>query len=147
MVRILNYVSLLAAAVSATSVSWDPVYDNAGQSLATVACSDGANGLLTKFPDVKTLGDLKGKLKPNVYPAGVSEITGWNNPSCGKCFRLKYKSRVGGDKQIFLVAVDTAPLGANVPPTGFNNISPTGNTAPGRLEVVVYPAGPSDCFK
>lgn len=35
-------------ASTAVSVSFDQVYDNANGSLATVACSDGSNGLLTK---------------------------------------------------------------------------------------------------
>ena len=43
-----------AAALAAPSttttvtVSYDQSYDNAGQSLDTVACSDGPNGLITK---------------------------------------------------------------------------------------------------
>ena len=54
---ITSVLALFAAAVTAVptpdasttvSVSYDQVYDNAGGDLATVACSDGPNGLLTK---------------------------------------------------------------------------------------------------
>lgn len=40
--------SVLAAPSATATVSFDQTFDNAGGSLATVACSDGANGLLTK---------------------------------------------------------------------------------------------------
>ena len=36
------------AKAATTSVSYDQTYDNANQSLATVACSDGINGLLSQ---------------------------------------------------------------------------------------------------
>ena len=36
------------AAAQGVTLSYDTAYDDASTSLATVACSDGANGLLTK---------------------------------------------------------------------------------------------------
>lgn len=45
---------LVSAAIAASAVAesdtlrYDTTYDNAGQSLSTVTCSDGTNGLLTK---------------------------------------------------------------------------------------------------
>jgi hypothetical protein len=46
---ILAVVLAAASAFAATQqVSYDPVYDNKTQSLATVECSDGSHGLLTK---------------------------------------------------------------------------------------------------
>ena len=48
-----SIITALAAAASATastvSVSYDTTYDSASGSLTTVACSDGANGLITKY--------------------------------------------------------------------------------------------------
>ena len=64
-------------AVSATAVTWDPVYDDGTRSLSTVACSDGTNGLLTKgyavFKDLPTF--------PNI--GGSSVVESWNSPNCG----------------------------------------------------------------
>src|SRR5690606_29907854 len=86
-----------------TTISWDPVYSNAGQSLATVACSDGSNGLLTK--GFSTFGSLP------QYPhiGGSPTIPCWNSANCGKCYRLHY-----GGKSIKVRAIDTAPNGWNV---------------------------------
>ena len=42
-------VTLAQAAPQNVSVSFDPVYDNQSGSMDTVACSDGQNGLITRF--------------------------------------------------------------------------------------------------
>lgn len=74
-----SIIALLTApfAISATRVSWDSVYDQGTQSLSTVECSDGSNGLLTKgfnvFKDLPTF--------PNI--GGSSEVASWNSPNCG----------------------------------------------------------------
>ena len=63
--------------VIAMRVSYYPVYNNGGQSLAMVTCSDEKNGLLTK--DYKTFQDLLSF--PNI--GASSAITGQNSPNCG----------------------------------------------------------------
>ena len=77
--KFLSIIAILAApfVVSATSVSWDPHYDHSSQSLASVACSDGRNGMMTK--GFRVFGDLP--TFPNI--GGASAITGWNSPNCG----------------------------------------------------------------
>jgi hypothetical protein len=64
-------------AISATRVSGDSTYDQGTQSLSTVSCSDGTNGLLTKgynlFQDLPTF--------PNI--GGSSVIASYNSPNCG----------------------------------------------------------------
>lgn len=79
----MKYVSIIALlvapfAISATRVSWDSEYDQGTQSLSTVACSDGSNGLLTKgynlFKDLPTF--------PNI--GGSSVVASWNSSNCGK---------------------------------------------------------------
>lgn len=77
--KFISVVTLLAApfVVSSTRIAWDAAYDNGSQSLATVSCSNGANGMLTKgyhiFRDLPTF--------PNI--GGSSAIAGWNSPNCG----------------------------------------------------------------
>ena len=75
----------LATAVSATVVKYDPVYNNAGQSLSTVACSDGSNGLLTKgFTTFSSLPSY-----PNI---GASQyVGGYNDADCGSCWNITYQ--------------------------------------------------------
>ena len=58
--------------VIAMRVSYYPVYDNGGQSLATVACSDEKNGLLTK--DYKTFQDLPSSQKLEHPPRSLAGI-------------------------------------------------------------------------
>ena len=77
----MKFVSLVALLVAplvatATRVSWDPTYDNGSQSLDTVACSDGPNGLEPKygvFSDLPTF--------PNITGAYV--VAGWGSLNCG----------------------------------------------------------------
>ena len=77
--RFASIIPLLAApfVVSGMRVSWDPVYDQGMQSLTTVTCSDGSNGLLVKgynvFEDLPTF--------PNI--GGFSGVATWNSPYCG----------------------------------------------------------------
>lgn len=76
--KFISIIALLASplAITATRVSWDPAYDKGKQSLATVSCSDGPNGLLTKgyntFENLPTFPDI----------AASSAVT-WNSPNCG----------------------------------------------------------------
>ncbi|CAL1716484.1 unnamed protein product [Somion occarium] len=76
---------VVPAALAATvSVSYDQVYDQSSNSLATVACSDGSNGLLTK--GFTTFGSLPSF--PNI--GGAPAVGGWNSPACGTCWRLAF---------------------------------------------------------
>lgn len=91
--------ALFAPLVSAASgtAAWDSVYDNAGQSTLTLACSDGVNGLYTKGKT--TLGSVPGFALVGAAPT----IAGWNSPNCGKCFQITY-----GSKTIYVTGVDTS---------------------------------------
>lgn len=77
-------IALLTApfVVGTTRVSWDPVYDQGTQSLSTVACSDGSNGLLPyyEFEDLPTF--------PNV--GGSSVVAAWGSPNCGSSRFTKF---------------------------------------------------------
>src|SRR3954453_16733171 len=94
--------SLLSVA-SAITVSYDTGYDDAGRSLAVVACSDGSNGLLTK--GYTTQGSLPS------FPrlGGASTIAGWNSAACGSCYELSYQGR-----KVTILAIDHAAQGFNI---------------------------------
>ena len=94
---------VLAAPALAVKVTYDNTYDNAKGSLATVSCSNGENGLLTK--GFNTFGDLP--TFPNI--GGAQAVAGWNSPNCGTCWQLTYKGR-----SINVLAVDHAGEGFNI---------------------------------
>lgn len=65
----------LASLASAISVSYDTGYDDGSRSLTAVSCSDGANGLITKY-GWQTQGQVA--RFPNI--GGYSGVAGWNSP-------------------------------------------------------------------
>jgi len=77
---------------------------NSGDSLNTVACSDGANGLETRW-GYSTLSPL--------YPAvsAWSAVT-WNSPNCGKCIQLTNPSN---GNTAYVTAIDQC----GPPPGGY----------------------------
>jgi len=77
---------------------------NAGDSLTTVACSDGANGIMTKF-GYSTLSPM--------YPY-VTAFSGatWNSPNCGRC--VKVTSSRGNS--VYLTVIDQC----GGPPGGYD---------------------------
>jgi len=85
----------LFSVASADTVRYNTFYDNASTSMNNVACSNGDNGLVTKFP---TFGSLPS------FPAvgGVSAVKGWNSPECGSCWELTYEGNT-----IYVTAIDT----------------------------------------
>jgi hypothetical protein len=82
--------AILLSSVSAQfTATYDTGYDNPKQSLSTVACSDGPNGLMTR--GYSTFGSLPNY--PNV--AGAPAVTGWNSPGCGTCWVVTYTDTKG----------------------------------------------------
>ena len=109
--KLLAITLALVAATIATGVRYDTVYDQATQSLATVACSDGSNGLLTK--GFTTFGSLP--TFPNIGAAQAVE--GYNSAKCGSCWKITY-----GGETITVTAIDQASNG------GFNIAEEAMNT-------------------
>lgn len=66
-------IASLASVASAITLSYDPNYDDASRSLATVSCSDGTYGLLTKGYTTQ------GSLPKFPYIGGSEFIAGWGS--------------------------------------------------------------------
>jgi hypothetical protein len=66
----------------------------AGQPLTQVSCSDGANGLMTRW-GYSTIDPMA------PYVAAVSNVV-WNSPNCGKC----YKVTASTGNSIYVTAID-----------------------------------------
>ncbi|KAH8824640.1 Cerato-platanin [Flagelloscypha sp. PMI_526] len=96
--------SALISFATAIQVSWDSVYDTASTSLDVVACSDGDNGVETKY-HWKKLGDV------STFPliGGAAVIGGWNDVDCGTCWKLTYQNR-----SITMLAIDYTETGFNL---------------------------------
>ena len=88
---------LASPSAMTAKVTYDETYDNPNGPLNDVACSDGANGMLTK--GFSTFGSLPHF--PNI--GGAAAIAGWNSASCGTCWRLTYNGR-----SINVLAVDSS---------------------------------------
>ncbi|KAL5536653.1 hypothetical protein ACEPAF_476 [Sanghuangporus sanghuang] len=95
---------LFATASFAVRAGFDNTYDDADASMNIVVCSDGANGLASRFP---TFGSVP--TFPNI--GGASAIPGWNSPQCGTCWQLTYS---GTGNSIFVTAIDHADDGFNL---------------------------------
>lgn len=102
---VLSFAALIVPALAQTSVSisYDTTYDDSTASLDIVACSDGANGLITK--GFTTIGSLPSF--PRV--GGAAAIAGWNSASCGTCWQLSFDG-----VSINVLAIDHAGDGFNV---------------------------------
>ncbi|KAG2155961.1 Cerato-platanin [Suillus bovinus] len=98
---VLFSVFALPAFAMQVEVTYDSFYDNASTSLADVACSNGANGLLTK--GFTTFGSLPSF--PNI--GGIPNAT-WNSPLCGTCWNLQYTTPAGTHESIYMTAIDAA---------------------------------------
>lgn len=56
-------------------VSYDNGYDDASRSMTVVSCSDGANGLITRYG-----WQTQGQIPHFAYIGGYQGIAGWNSP-------------------------------------------------------------------
>ncbi|KAF9893666.1 hypothetical protein FE257_009834 [Aspergillus nanangensis] len=128
--------AFLSSAV-AVSVSYDPKYDVAGSSLNTVACSDGINGLVTKYPTF-------GQIPSFARIGGAPTIAGWNSANCGKCYQLHFKSGTI-DKSIYMTAIDAAPGGFNIALAAMNELTDGHAVELGRVEATYTEVALSNC--
>ena len=124
----------LFSAVSATDVRYDTTYDNAQGSLSTVACSDGANGLLTK--GYTTFGSLPSY--PNITAAQA--IAGWNSTSCGSCWQITY-----GDVSVNVLAIDHAADGFVLSLEAMNSLTGGNAVQFGTVDAQATQIDPQNC--
>lgn len=79
---VLSATLLFAGSAFADKVTYDQTYDNPKGSLNSVACSNGVNGLVDRFP---TFGDL-----PSFpFIGGIPTIV-FNSTDCGTCWNLAF---------------------------------------------------------
>ncbi|SCO92471.1 probable SnodProt1 precursor [Fusarium oxysporum] len=128
-------VATLLTAASAVTVSFDPGYDQASRSMNDVACSDGKNGLITRY-GWKTQGNIP--KFPNI--GGAQAVAGWNSPNCGTCWKLTYKG-----KSINILAIDFSATGFNIAETAMNFLTDNQAVKLGRIDATATEVPASDC--
>ncbi|KAF7441192.1 hypothetical protein PC9H_001541 [Pleurotus ostreatus] len=118
------------------SVSFDQIYDDRTGSMTTVSCSDGPNGLITRFgfqrfSDVPTF--------PNIGGAGV--IPGFNSPNCGTCWALSFNGTT-----VNVLALDHAATGTfNIALTAMNTLTNGNAIQLGRITANANQVAASAC--
>lgn len=113
--------------------TFDTTYDNKNGSLNSVACSNGANGLVGRFP---TFGDV-----PSFpFIGGAFDIV-WNSPNCGGCWSL---TNAATGVSIHITAIDTAGAGFNIAQEAFVQLN-GGQIGQGVVDVVGTKVSPSVC--
>ncbi|KAI0400441.1 eliciting plant response-like protein [Xylaria palmicola] len=125
----------LAAATSAITVAYDQGYDDAGRSMTAVACSDGPNGLTTRY-GWTTQGQIP--RFPNIGAAAA--VGGWNSAACGTCWSLSYNGRT-----VHVLAVDHAGAGFNIALRAMNDLTNGQAVALGRVEAAATQVAQSNC--
>ncbi|KAG2353744.1 Cerato-platanin [Suillus spraguei] len=135
-VVLLSVLALPAFAMQ-VEVTYDNFYDNAATSLENVACSNGANGLLTK--GFTTFGSLPSF--PNI--GGIPSAT-WNSPLCGTCWKLEYTTPTGIYESIYITAVDDAYT-YNLSEESFNKLTDNTGYAAGKVAATATQVAKSFC--
>ncbi|KAI6099557.1 Cerato-platanin [Pisolithus croceorrhizus] len=100
-----------AQAATLYPVTYSVDYRLGNASLDTVACSNGANGLVTKgYTDFESLPTY-----PNV--SGIPNLV-WNSTLCGTCWELSYLFPNGTVNTVVVTAIDAA-FDFNLSPQAF----------------------------
>ena len=126
--------ALFVPSALGVTVSYDQTYDSSSGSLATVACSDGSHGLLTK--GFSTFGSLPHF--PNV--GGAQAVGGWNSASCGTCWQLTWNG-----KSINVLAIDHADEGFNIAKKAMDSLTGGKAAELGRIDVEAKEVSASKC--
>lgn len=116
-------------------VSYDPGYDQSSRSLTAVACSDGKNGLITRYG-----WQTQGNIPKFPYIGGAQAIAGWNSASCGTCWKLTYKG-----KSINILAIDHTGAGFNIALTAMNALTNNQAVKLGRVDATATQVAVSNC--
>lgn len=131
--------ALFPALVASVNVSFDPVYDNANQSLTTVACSTGSNGMITK--GFTTFGSL-----PNfAHIGGAPAITGFNSAACGTCWNLTFVNSDKVSKTISILAIDVATPDFNIALSAMNELTGGQAVNLGRVPITAVQVNNTVC--
>ncbi|OAL48325.1 Cerato-platanin [Pyrenochaeta sp. DS3sAY3a] len=124
-----------ASLASAISVSYDQGYDDPNRSLTVVSCSDGVNGLITKYG-----WQTQGQVARFPHIGGYQGVESWNSPQCGTCYGVTYNG-----KTIYVLAVDHTANGFNLAKAAMDELTNGQAEMLGRVEAVYSQVPVSNC--
>ncbi|KAH8881853.1 SnodProt1 [Thozetella sp. PMI_491] len=104
--------AITASAAIQTTITYDPGYDIGSRGLDKVSCSNGDNGLITRYGWM-TQREVTGF----PYIGGAPGVT-WNSPKCGACYSLTYNG-----KTVHIRAIDAAYGGFNIGKEAFGDLT------------------------
>ncbi|KAI0394516.1 cerato-platanin [Xylariaceae sp. FL0594] len=135
--QLIKFFGVLSAAASAmgATVAYDQGYDDASRSLTTVACSDGPNGLITRYG-----WQTQGQIPRFPHIGAAAAVGGWNSPGCGTCWQLTYAGRT-----VFVLAVDKAGSGFNIGLQAMNELTGGQAVQLGRVDATATQVGVGSC--
>ncbi|KAK2462203.1 hypothetical protein APHAL10511_005791 [Amanita phalloides] len=130
---------LTTPVLTTVTVAYDQTYDSGSLSLNNVACSDGANGLVTR--GYSTFDSLPGF----PYIGAAYAVTGWNSSACGSCWSLTYNNGQTS-KNIYITAIDRAGADSfNIALSAMNELTNNQAVQLGRVDVTAVQVAPSYC--
>ncbi|KIJ35438.1 hypothetical protein M422DRAFT_180833 [Sphaerobolus stellatus SS14] len=117
-----------------TTVTYDNTYDSPTGSLNSVACSNGANGLVTKgFTTFDSLPNFP-------FIGGAHAVASWNSTNCGSCWSLTYSGNT-----IYVTAIDTAAVGFNIAQEALDKLTDGQAVRVGKFNVTAVQVPASNC--
>ncbi|EGR44058.1 hypothetical protein MKX07_002328 [Trichoderma sp. CBMAI-0711] len=127
--------AFFAAAATADTVSYDTGYDDGSRSLTAVSCSDGPNGLITRYH-----WQTQGQIPKFPYIGGAAAVGGWNSAACGTCWKLSYSGHT-----IYVLAIDHAAAGFNIALDAMNALTGGQAVQLGRVDATATQVAVSNC--
>ncbi|KAJ2968038.1 hypothetical protein NQ176_g9372 [Zarea fungicola] len=127
--------ALVATAIATTAVSYDTGYDDGSRTLAVTSCSDGDNGLITRYH-----WQTQNQIPRFPFIGGAQAVAGWNSPSCGTCWSLQYQGR-----NITVLAVDHSGDGFNIGLHAMNELTGGRGVEVGRVKAEATPVDVKLC--
>ena len=126
--------SLNERASSPSHATYNAMYDDPQGSMDTVACSNGQNGLGTKY---KTFGSVPS------YPfiGGAYDISGPSSPNCGSCWVI---TNPATGLSIQMTSIDSSGVGFDLTAQAFADLT-NGNFAVQEINVVANKLSASPC--
>lgn len=100
-----------------------------------MACSDGKNGLITRFG-----WTTQGQVPTFPSIGGVPDIAGWDSASCGTCYKLTY-----GAKSIYLLGIDAGHGAFNIALDAMNKLTNGQAVSLGRVDATAQQVASSYC--
>ena len=118
-------------------MAYDTGYDDGSRSLTAVSCSDGQNGLITRYG-----WQTQGQIPKFPYIGAAAAVEGWNSKNCGTCWAITYPKT---GKTVNVLVVDSSKDGFVLSLTALNVLTKGQGVALGRVDANVVQVNKTAC--